>query len=135
MKKFIILVVVLIFSLTSFPAYAKDKRRGGDTRGNKQYHYNGYPKQQHRDRGYRDRGRGHGRQKHYRHYGNYHRRPRHHSPNYRGHFNSRHAWNDYYRRHHREYRNERYYRGPDGFLRFGFCERDSGICFSFSIVD
>ncbi len=129
MKKLLTTVVFLIFALSSVSfVYAHDKRVPKRERGRKHY------EEPMRDRGYRhdyrkDRGRHRGRP-HYR--GAW---DRYHHPGYKGHFGSRRNWDRYYHRHRHNYQKERYYRDKDNFLMFSFCERDSGMCFSFSIED
>ena len=140
MKKLLTILTFVIFALSSVSfVYAKDKRVPKREQGQKRY------EEPVRDRRYRDHYRG----QHKDHYrknrkGGRHmdRRPhyrgswdRYYHPGYRGHFRSRHEWNRYHNRHRHNYRDGRYYRDKNNFLMFGFCERDSGMCFSFSIEE
>ena len=133
MKKWLVFIVLSIFLLTSLPLYAKDKRSfKRDDRGNKYY------EQGMRDERYRRGPERKDRRYHKRNYRRPHYRgawDRYSHPSYKGHFRSHHQWKRYYHKHRHNYRNERYYRGNDNFMRFSFCERDSGMCFSFSIQE
>lgn len=130
MKKILLAIILLIFSLSVIPvvdAGKSDKRSKKRQTFDQQYD-RGYTKN-HGPRGGYDHGWGH-------HKKNKHRRYDHRSPKYhnRGHWNSWDKWDRHYRRNHHKYRDGKYDRDRDGFLRFRFCDGE-GFCFSFSIKD
>lgn len=124
MKKLVVFLIVLIFSLSTISASIagkndkRNQRRGGDEYNQHQRYDNRGGN--HWNRNYKKHPRRSYHHKQYRHRNYYNR----------GHWN-RHDWNRHYNKNRHKYRSGKYYR-QNGFLTFSFCERE-GVCFSFSI--
>lgn len=129
MKKLIISIVILIFSLTLIPTVDAGQRDKGNKKGNRD---------RYQERSYKDPHGGRYQHRRYKknrghHYGHYKKGPfgRHYEKNYRGHWRSWRHWDDHYSKNRHRYPKGGYYHDNYGFLMFKFC--DQGACFSFSI--
>lgn len=123
MKKLLIYLIIVLFTISSGAVIAGPKRKGdrGPTAFERDQQAAHEYRRQHPQQ---NRHHGHGYQKRYNGHREYHPR------GYRGHWRSWDDWHHYYESHRHEYRNHRYYR-HNGSLYFEF-ETDEGR-FAFSI--